>query len=220
MSDRVHHFESRLLEKECPTSLDTENHGDDDSSGDDIDVDELLDDIDNDSDFLEQYREKRMQQISDHLKLVDKNVREQGYGKLETLEDEAQLMNLSSKCSTLIVHLMLDKFDKCQYMNEKLAILARKYLTTKFVKINVENCPFLVQKLKVKVLPFVIGYHEGRERLRSIGFAKLGNDPSGFPIGKLERLLKDTGVVREKTTDNAHCQEYRQDDSSESDLDE
>lgn len=159
---------------------------------------EILDDLENDGNndpFLQLYREKRMQEISDHFKLVEKNVREKNYGRLQELDGESQLLSLSSKCPKLVVHFMVEKFSKCQYMNDKLEILARKYLTTKFVKISVENCPFLVEKLKIKVLPFLMGYKEGQERFRSIGFAKLGNDPNGFPTTKLENLLERAGLV-------------------------
>jgi thioredoxin-like negative regulator of GroEL len=40
-------------------------------------------------------------------------------------------------------------------------ILSRKYFKTRFVQIDVDHAPFLVQKLKIQVLPCVIMFLEG-----------------------------------------------------------
>lgn len=72
--------------------------------------------------------------------------------------------------------------------------MAEKHLSTKFIRINVENAPFLVTRLKVKVLPVVLLYINGVESNRIVGFDKLAFTDSGdFEIESLEKFLLDNG---------------------------
>ncbi|CCE62393.1 hypothetical protein TPHA_0C02400 [Tetrapisispora phaffii CBS 4417] len=192
MSEDIKNFENKLV---------TESNGDSDA-----DIDELLEELeledelnnnknDEDAAFLNRYREQRMQDISDHLKKVEKNVLHEGYGKLEVITDEKKIIDLTTSNKRAVISFMIPSFRKCQYMNEKLDKLSKRHLTTKFVTITVENCPFLVHKLQIKVLPFVVGYKDGIEKLRIVGFSALGNDPNGFEIDSLEKLLYSKNII-------------------------
>jgi len=46
--------------------------------------------------------------------------------------------------------------------------LAQKHTDTLFVKADVANMPFLVNKLSVKVLPCVIGFVEGVSKMKFV----------------------------------------------------
>jgi len=63
------------------------------------------------------------------------------------------------------------------------------------VRINVENCPFLVTKLKVQVLPCVIAFIDGVGVDRIIGFEGLGRTPDRFTTRDLEARLIRAGVL-------------------------
>lgn len=172
-----------------------------DKSSDEENLDELLNELDKeldeDHEFLSTYRSERLQQISDHLKQVKKNVEDDGYGKLQCVDKETDAIQICTKTDMVVIHFELETFGKCQYMNEKLKNLARRYLTTRFIKVNVQACPFLVSKLNIKVLPFVVGYRNGLEKVRYVGFSKLGNDPNGFDIRRLEQSLAHSGVIED-----------------------
>lgn len=87
--------------------------------------------------------------------------------------------------------------------------LASKYFRTRFVKVFVENAPFLVTKLGVKVLPavfmFVDGISKDRSELsfnmrchslmlyRLVGFEELGN-VDDFATSVLEARLMRAGM--------------------------
>lgn len=80
--------------------------------------------------------------------------------------------------------------------------LAPKHFDTRFVKINVENAPFLVTKLKVQVLPCVIAFVDGISVDRIVGFEGLGQGDR-FATKDLEsRLLRAGVLVRAKTTND------------------
>ena len=79
--------------------------------------------------------------------------------------------------------------------------MAPKHFDTRFVKISVDNAPFLVTKLKVQVLPCVIAFVDGVSTDRIIGFEGLGQGDR-FATKDLEnRLLRSGVLLRAKTTD-------------------
>lgn len=207
--EQIKKFEQNLISKEIKSSNNlynnhknnNSNNASSQSSIDNVssdesepDIDELLADID-DKEIFNRYREQRLQEISEHLKQVEKNVKFESYGQLETIEEEAKLIKLSNETKKIIIHFQLENFQKCKTMNEKLWEVSREYLDVKFVKINVDKCPFLVSKLNIKVLPFVIGYINGVEKLRLVGFSRLGNVANDFELDALKVQLEDTGFI-------------------------
>lgn len=68
-----------------------------------------------------------------------------------------------------------------------------------------ENCPFLVTKLKVQVLPCVIAFIDGIGVDRIIGFEGLGKNPDHFTTRDLEARLIRAGVLsRKKVGEDEH----------------
>ena len=81
--------------------------------------------------------------------------------------------------------------------------MAPKHFDTRFLRINVENCPFLVTKLKIQVLPCVLAFVNGISADRIIGFEGLGHSEDMFTTRDLEaRLLRAGVLVRAKTVGN------------------
>lgn len=69
---------------------------------------------------------------------------------------------------------------------------------------NVENAPFLVTKLNVKVLPCILAFVNGKTVDRIVGFEGLGYTPDTFTTQDLEARLLASGVVlRAKATGDA-----------------
>lgn len=69
------------------------------------------------------------------------------------------------------------------------------------MKINVDNCPFLVTRLGIQVLPCVIAFIDGVGADRIIGFEGLGRTPDIFTVRDLEARLIRSGVfARTKVT--------------------
>lgn len=215
--NKVNEYEQNILKKKTQQYND-ETKGDSDSE--DIDIDELINDLEDeadDNDVFVRYREQRLQEISNHIRKVEDHVKFGNYGILDTINDESKLIKMSSEINKIVIHFQMETFTKCRYMNERLKTLAQRYLTIKFVNINVEDCPFLVKKLNIKVLPFVIGYKKGQEVMRLIGFSKLGNNANEFPIENLETQLRISGLLDFSLSNNSDA--FRREDDSGSDLD-
>ena len=73
--------------------------------------------------------------------------------------------------------------------------IAEKYFSTRFLKVFVENVPWLVEKLSIKVLPCVICFVDGVTKDRLVGFEELGNSDS-FDTATLELRLQMAGECR------------------------
>ncbi|SCV04706.1 LAMI_0H18426g1_1 [Lachancea mirantina] len=160
----------------------------------DANVDELIDSLETDEEFMSNYREKRLQEISDGFKSAQKNVAA-GYGTVNTITGESELMRLVTATEKIVVHFYLENFEKCTIMDKKLDEIACRNLSTRFVRINVTQCPFLVKKLDIKVLPLLIAYDRGVKKDQLIGFSKLGNNPSDFEAELLEERLRACGIT-------------------------
>ena len=77
--------------------------------------------------------------------------------------------------------------------------IAPAHYEARFLKINVDNCPFLVVKLKIQVLPCVIAFADGISADRIIGFEGLGRTLETFTSRDLEaRLIRSGVLAREK----------------------
>ena len=74
--------------------------------------------------------------------------------------------------------------------------LAKKHFDTRFLKLNVENAPFLVTKQKVQVLPCVLSFVNGVSVDRIVGFEGLGDTPDTFTTKDLEWRLLTSGVIQ------------------------
>ena len=82
-----------------------------------------------------------------------------------------------------VVHFYHSNFKRCEIMDKHLAVrdwfrlccfllltyiqkLAPKYFSTRFLRVFVENVPWLVEKLGIKVLPCVIVFIDGVTKSR------------------------------------------------------
>jgi hypothetical protein len=74
--------------------------------------------------------------------------------------------------------------------------LAKKHFDTRFLKMNVENAPFLVTKLKIQVLPCVLAFIDSISVDRIVGFEGLGYTQDTFTTKDLEARLLSSGVVQ------------------------
>ncbi|KAI9744691.1 MAG: hypothetical protein M4579_007685 [Chaenotheca gracillima] len=83
-------------------------------------------------------------------------------------------------------------------MDAHLEGLAPKHFDTKFLRINVDNAPFLVARLKIKVLPCVLAFVDGVSVDRIIGFEGLGNGDAFSSTDLEDRLLLAGVLLRNK----------------------
>ncbi|CAN6665931.1 phosducin-like protein 1 [Trichomonascus vanleenenianus] len=188
---------SRVLESYQDELLDRRDDSDREELQDDEDFMDLLDG--DDDAFMNGYREKRMQELAASMKSAKENI-SQGYGSVTEVSEKEVLETTTGEAKYCIVHFKVKGFKKCQTMAEKLRILARRHVQTRFLEVEAPEAPFLVTKLNIKVLPCVIAYVSGKEVMRFVGFEKLGNGED-FPPEVLERQLFAAGAILRKAND-------------------
>jgi len=155
---------------------------------DESDLDAFEDDFD-----LAGYREQRLQQLKRELD-HKRDLREIDHGKYTELIDEPEVIRTSANEKLCVIHFYHRNFQRCKIMDKHLEELAPRYFDTRFIRVFVENVPWLVEKLAIKVLPCVVIFIEGIAKDRIIGFEGLGS-ADDFETNALEMRLKLSGVL-------------------------
>ncbi|KAJ9074673.1 hypothetical protein DSO57_1004125 [Entomophthora muscae] len=155
-------------------------------------LDQLFEELE--SEDLDRYREQRLDEMKRQAAelLVMKDTNHGTYLEVE----EKDVLGITTNTPYAIVHFFHPGFERCKIMDGHLEKLAQKHFRVRFVKANAELCPFLVTKLKIKVLPFVIAFVKGVVVERLVGFEQLGNIDD-FKISRLENILYNSGVIRD-----------------------
>ena len=129
-------------------------------------------------------REQRMMQLKRELDAKKVPT----FGSYETINDEKKLMLMTTSTNSMVIHFAHKDFKRCRIMDQHMEILAKKYLYTRFVRVYVENVPFLVDRMDIKVLPCVISFIDGKGVDRLLGFEGVSEGDS-FSSSELEARL-------------------------------
>ncbi|KAH9938223.1 thioredoxin-like protein [Fomitopsis serialis] len=238
---KINTLTSRITQ---PSSSSRPRRHDDDHS--DLDDEALFaqleEEIENDSNVA--LREQGIQRLKAEMERLQQ-MKSSGHGRYEEITDEREVIRITANEKRCIIHFFHTDFTRCQIMDKHIAALAPKYFGTRFVRVFVENVPWLVEKLGVKVLPCVICFADGVTKDRQvsslsraahvltssrlIGFEDLGNDDK-FETATLEWRLLNSGIlVKEQqganivygATPTVRQQiRGRQDDDSDFDIDD
>ncbi|KAF2012554.1 thioredoxin-like protein [Aaosphaeria arxii CBS 175.79] len=180
------------LDPKVAAVLDKANRG-----GDESDEDALIAALEDDSE-LDAFREQRLQQLHAEYDRA-RHLRASDHGTYVEIKEEKALMDITTSTKKCVVHFFKPDFNRCRIMDSHLESLAPAHYEARILKINVDNAPFLVTKLKIQVLPCVIAFIDGIGVDRVIGFEGLGRTPDSFTTRDLEsRLIRANVLVRSK----------------------
>ncbi|KKK26713.1 hypothetical protein ARAM_000285 [Aspergillus rambellii] len=116
-----------------------------------------------------------------------------------TLISDPTILDFTTQTNRCVIHFAHPDFAKCGVMDEHIRALASRHHEVKFARVDVRHAPFIVEKLKIRVLPCVIGFKDGVGVERVVGFEGLGvggrDGASGFSTATLERRLVFKGVL-------------------------
>ncbi|KAL1661463.1 thioredoxin-like protein [Schizophyllum commune] len=218
MSDRISSLASRLVD---PNDESRRNRDGDSDEDEDAIFAELEAEIANDDDAAT--REKGMAILRSEMERV-KQMQESHYGQYTEIQDEKEVIRITAREPRCVVHFYHSNFKRCAIMDKHLAKLAPKYYNTRFFRVFVENIPWLVEKLQIKVLPCVIVFAEGVTKDRLVGFEELGNNDA-FDTAALELRLSMSGVLKKPGSGldpvfKVSSSSKNQDNEDEFDLDE
>jgi len=138
-------------------------------------VDATIEKIDNlDVNDLEELRKNRIKEMQ-KLEQKKKEWLRNDHGKYEELPEEKCFFDVIKQSDNLVLHFYRDSSERCRIVDKHLKILAPKHIEARFVKLNAEKCPFLAEKLKVKVIPTIVLIQKTILVDKIVGFTELGN---------------------------------------------
>lgn len=115
-------------------------------------IDSQLNRMENlDEDDIEALRRRRI----DDLKRIQEKKQQwlaNGHGEYREITGEKEFFKEMKGVERMVCHFYRDNWP-CKVMDKHLQILAKGHLETKFVKIHAEKSPYLVEKLKIYMLP-------------------------------------------------------------------
>ncbi|KAE8148222.1 thioredoxin-like protein [Aspergillus avenaceus] len=171
----------------------------------DIDDDDLFKALENEDDST--YRAQRIEQLNAELASA-KNIRPSTSGPTTTISEDGLFPTLNSDQTVLdfttqthrcVIHFAHPDFARCGTMDTHLRALASQHYEVRFARVDVRNTPFVVEKLKIRVLPCVIGFKDGIAVDRVVGFEGLaigGRDGTdSFSAVTLEKRLLWKGIL-------------------------
>ncbi|XP_046377276.2 thioredoxin domain-containing protein 9-like [Haliotis rufescens] len=121
----------------------------------------------------------------------------QGHGDYSEVANEKEFFEECKKSKKVVCHFYRESTFRCKIVDKHFDIIAKKHLETKFIKINAEKCHFLVERLRIKVMPTLCIAKDGKTVDYIVGFGDLGNTDE-FPTEMLEWRLGCADIINYK----------------------
>lgn len=145
-------------------------------------------------DDIEEIRRKRLEQMkSTHSKKT--KMLAQGHGEYSLIE-EKDFFDVAKNSEYIVVHFYRPSTWRCEIMDRHLRELSRKHWGTRFVKIDAEKSPYLVERLHIWCLPSLVLCKQGKTEKTICGFDEFGGGDE-FTTEMLARTLAGYGVISE-----------------------
>ena len=90
------------------------------------------------------------------------------------LTDTKEFFDIAKKSERMVVHFFRGTTPRCEIVDAHLDRLAPAHLETRFVKINAEKNPFLVERLRIVMLPTLVLIRSGHTEHSIVGFDEMG----------------------------------------------
>lgn len=138
-------------------------------------LDAELEQLENlDVDDLEKLREKRLEEMK-KVHQQKQNWISIGHGEYSEIQDEKEFFEISKKSKNIVCLFYKEGSPRSKIVDMHLNILAKKHIEARFVKLNVERCPFLCERLRIKIIPTIALISDSKTKDYIVGFTDLGN---------------------------------------------
>ncbi|KAK9794330.1 hypothetical protein WJX73_000880 [Symbiochloris irregularis] len=147
-----------------------------------------------DEDDMEEMRRKRLEQ----MKIIAKKKQEwmnKGHGEYREIDGEKNFFSEMKGEARLVCHFFRNNWP-CKVIDRHLETLAKTHLETKFIRIHAEKSPFLVERLKIWMLPTLALIKNEKTVDYVVGFDDLGGKDD-FSTNDLAMRLCAAGVLSE-----------------------
>lgn len=148
-----------------------------------------------DEDDMEAIRERRLQELKKKAEMK-KEWMAKGHGTYRDVADQKDFFNQVKASKRVVVHFYRPTTWRCDIVDKHLSALARSHLETKFLKVNAEKSPFLVERLGIYMLPTIVLIKDGKTDHSIIGFDEFGGGDD-FSTEVVERCLVQYELLHE-----------------------
>lgn len=166
------------------------------SEGDDSDLDEYDNLLDDDDAELEAIRRRRLMEMKQSQIKHAENIA-RGHGQYRTISQDEFLPECTGSSEWIAIHFFHKEFERCKILDHHLKIIATNEISCKFLRIDAEKAPFFIDKLKIRTLPTLLVFQDGKAVDRLTGFEGLytDGDPDKWHTGRLQQWLASTGAI-------------------------
>jgi len=145
------------------------------------------------ADDLEAIRERRLKEMKQRQEKIIQ-WKQNGHGEYSELVDEKEFFEVSKKSENIVCHFYRDGAERCKIVDKHLKILAPRHLEARFCKVNAEKCPFLTQRLRIKIIPSIALVKDSKTKDYIVGFTDLGNCDD-FSTDMMEWRIAQSGAI-------------------------
>ncbi|WFD43719.1 hypothetical protein MPSI1_002383 [Malassezia psittaci] len=155
---------------------------------------------------FQDFRAQRLAELEAAVAAKQGTVTDSNSGQYREVRDEKELLRISYKEPRVVIHFAHKEFRRCHILDRHLEHLARQHPNTLFLKANVQDTPFLVEKLQIQVLPCMLAFLNGQCQDRLIGFEDFGNTDKfstaalEWRLGRAGRYYAYAGVITPQQT--------------------
>ncbi|XP_033337484.2 phosducin-like protein 3 [Megalopta genalis] len=162
-------------------------------------LDDEIEKLDNlDINDFEKLREARLKKLK-LLQQQKQNWLTLGHGEYLEVHDEKEFFDVSKKSQNIVCLFYKDDSPRCKIVDHHLKILAKKHIEARFCRLNVERCPFLTERLRIKIIPTIALIVHSKTKDYIVGFTELGNCDD-FSTETLEYRISLSGVIQYEDT--------------------
>mmetsp|Transcript_23676 Transcript_23676/g.41798 ORF Transcript_23676/g.41798 Transcript_23676/m.41798 type:complete len:255 (+) Transcript_23676:242-1006(+) len=127
-----------------------------------------------------------------------------GHGEYYEVKGEKEFFAEVKGSERVVIHFFRSATPRCQIVDRHLGDLARKHMETKFIKIDAEKSPFLVERLNIWMMPSIVIAINGKTEHTMVGLDEFGgeddfsNEMAAYALGLHKAIFHD-GVPPENT---------------------
>merc|ERR1739848_699750 len=155
-----------------------------------------LDALENDDDALERIREKRLRELKNAQDKRQEWLRA-GHGQLNEINSDKDFFAEAKGSKKLVCHFYRNTTMRCKILDEHLKKLSKQHMETKFLKLDVDKCDWIIKRLNIRIIPTLAFIIDGKTGDYMKGFEDVGGTDD-FSTEMLEWRLGLAGVINYK----------------------
>ena len=146
-----------------------------------------------DEDTFEELRQRRRLELQKKMR-SEQDLRQLGHGVYSEMNDTKDFFNAAKKSSKMCVHFYRGVTPRCQIVDAHFSQLAQKHVETRFIKVDVEKNPFLVERLGIILIPTIVLCKDGKTDHSIRGFDEFGGTDD-FSTTDMAYVLSTYGML-------------------------